>query len=185
MLPLEAPNTGVGVKAVDVDLPKTFPGALVVEIEPRAPGTLLPVDETAPNALAVLVILPNGPPAVAIEVEKPGDELATTTVDFDVVKVVNEELTNDEKVLLEVGVLLEKNGLVLLVTEKADDAEPEGKLNALPPVAVTEVADVVAFLLPLGEKLNTPPGAGVTDVAVAAVVVEAPKTEGADVVAIL
>lgn len=185
MLPLEAPNTGVGAKAVDVDLPKTFPVPVVVEVEPREPATLLPVDETAPNALSVLVILPNRPPVVAIEVEKPGDELATTTVDFGVVKVVNEELTNDERVLLEVEVILGKNGLALLVTEKADDAEPEGKLNALPPVGVTEGADVIAVLLPPTEKLNTFSGAGVTDVAVVAVVDGAPKTEGVDVVAVV
>lgn len=139
---------------------------------------LLPVDRTAPNALVVLVIFPNRPLVVAIEVEEPGDEIATTSVDFGVVKVVNEELTNGEEVLLEAEVILGKKGLVLLVTEKADDAEPAVKLNALLPAEVTEGAAVMALLAPPREKPNSPPDAGVADVAdvaAVAVIVEAPK----------
>lgn len=136
---------------------------------------LLPVDRTAPNALVVLVIFPNRPLVVAIEVEEPGDELATTSVDFGVVKVVNEELTNVEEVLLEAEVILGKKGLVLLVTEKADDAEPAVKLNALLPAEVTEGAAVMALLAPPREKPNSPADAGVADVAAVEVIVEAPK----------
>lgn len=127
---------------------------------------LLPVDRTAPNALVVLVIFPNRPLVVAIEVEEPGDELATTSVDFGVVKVVNEELTNGEEVLLEAEVILGK---------KADDAEPAVKLNALLPAEVTEGAAVMALLAPPREKPNSPPDAGVADVAAVVVIVEAPK----------
>ena len=134
----------MGAKAVDADPPNRFPETVVVEADPKEPVVLLIVVGTAPNALVVLVIWPNKPPVLAVEVEEPSDEVARTAVDVGAGKVVNEELTSGAEVLVGAEVILEKNGLPLLVTEKADEAEPAEKLNRLLAAVVTEGAAVVA-----------------------------------------
>ena len=73
MLPLDAPNTGVGSKVVDVGAANMLPAAVVAEGAPTEPTPLLTVLGTTPKALVVLETLLNRLPVLAAEVEEPSE----------------------------------------------------------------------------------------------------------------
>ena len=83
------------------------------------------------------------------------EALVTVVVDGDVETVLNGELPTGVDAIVEAGLILEKNGLVVLVTVKADDGDPAEKpSNAL--AAVVVEGAVTSALEPLGGRPNNP-----------------------------
>lgn len=156
MLPVDAPNTGVEAKAVDVGAAKKLPAVVVVGA-PTEPAPLLTVPRAAPKRLAVVETLLNRPPALAAEVEESlEDGLAMVVVIVGGRREVNGEPPAGAEALVEAGVMLVKNGLAVFVAEKAD-AVPADKLSGLAATVVVEEV-VVLDLAPPRERSNTPAG---------------------------
>lgn len=163
-----APNTGVGAKAVDGGASKRLPAVVVAEGAPTEPAPLLTVPRATPKGLAVLETLLNRPTALAADVEESlEDGLVTVVVVAGGGREVNGEPPAGAEAFVEAGVMLGKNGLALLVAEKAD-AVPADKLSRLPATVVVEGV-VVLDLAPPRETSNKLAGGN------AGVVVGAPK----------
>lgn len=163
MLPLDVPNTGVGAKAVDVDVPKRLP-APVVEGAPKEPIPLLVVLTTTPKALGVLVPLLNRLPVLVAEVDEPSVGLVMVIVVVGGEAAVNGVLPVGAEAFVVAGLILGKNGVAVFVAEKADGPEPADKLSRLLAVVVVEGA-VMPGLAPPSDRPNTPPCADVIVVA--------------------
>ena len=139
----------------------------------RDPNPVLAALETAPKALLVLVGLLKIP--LRAEVDEVSGALVTAVIVGAVEMVLNGELPTGIDAVVEVGLdtgldwILEKNGLVVLVTVKADDGDPAEKPSKLLGAVVIEGA-VTPALEPLGGRPNKP-----ADVE-AAVVAAEPKT---------
>lgn len=146
---LDVPKIDVGAKAVADEVPNRPPPADVVVAVPREPNPTLATVETAPNALVVLVALPNIPPKT--EVDEPS--------------VVDEKPSVDAEGFVEAGLMFVKKGLAMVVEEKAEDCDPADKPNKLLDDEVVEGA-----ITPVLDGIpNRLPGAE------AVVVAEAPK----------
>ena len=157
MLPLDAPNTGVGSKVVDVGAANMLPAAVVAEGAPTEPTPLLTVLGTTPKALVVLETLLNRLPVLAAEVEEPSEAgLVKVVVVVGGEREVSREPPAGAEAFVEAGLILGKNGLAVLVAEKAD-AEPADKLSRLLAAVVVE-GPVLPDLAPPRERSNTPPG---------------------------
>ena len=168
MLTVDDPNTGVGAKAVDVGAAKSLPAVAVAVGPPTEPAPLLTVPKATPKGLAALETLLNRPPALVADVEESlGDGLATVVVAVGDRTEVNGEPPVGAEAFVGAGVMLGKNGLAVLVAEKAD-AVPVDKLNILP-VTVVVGGVVVLDLAPPRETSNKPAGEN------AGVVAGAPK----------
>lgn len=163
MLPLDVPNTGVGAKAVDADAPNRLP-APVVEGAPKEPIPLLVVLATTPKALGVLMSLLNRPPVPGAEVDETCVGVVSVIVVVGGETVVNGVLPVGAKVFVEAGLIPGKNGVAVVVAEKAGGPEPADKLRRLLAATVVEGA-VVPGLAPPSDKPNTPPGADAVVVA--------------------
>ena len=173
MLPFDAPNTGVGAKAVDVGAANRLPAVVVVEGTPTEPTPLLTVTGTTPKALAAVETLLNRPPVLAAEVEESLEAgIVTVVAVVGGEREVNEEPPAGAKVFAEAGLILGKNALAVLVAEKAD-AEPAGKLSGLPATVVLEGVGV-PDLTPPRERSNTPAGENAGSVAGAPKIVPGP-----------
>lgn len=159
MLPLDVPNTGVGAKAVDVGAPNRLP-VPVVEGAPGKPIPVAVVLATTPKALGVLVTLLNTPAMPAAEVDEPSVGLVVGSE-----AVVNGILPVSAEAFVEAVLILGKNGVAVLVAEKADGPEPADKLRRLLAAAVVG-GTAMPGLAPPSDRPNTPPGV---------VVVGAPK----------
>lgn len=168
MLPLDAPNTEVGAKAVDVGAANRLPAAVAAEGAPTEPTPLLTVLGATPKALVVLETLLNRLPVLATEVEEPLEAgLVKVVVVMGGEREVNGEPPAGAETFVEAGLILGKNGLAVLVAEKAD-AEPVDKLSRLLAAVVARGA-VLPDLAPPRERSSTPPGKN------AGAVAEAPK----------
>ena len=71
---LDVPKIDVGAKAVAAEVPNRPPPADVVVAVPREPNPTLATVETAPNALVVLVALPNISPKPEVDEPSVVDE---------------------------------------------------------------------------------------------------------------
>ena len=168
MLPVNDPNTGVGVKAVDVGAANSLPAVAVAVGTPTEPAPLLTVPRATPKGLVVLETLLNRPPALAADVEESlEDGLVTVVVVVGAGGEVNGEPPAGAVAFGGAGVMLGKNRLAVLVAEKAD-AVPVDKLSRLPVTVVVEGVAVLD-LAPPRETSNKPAGEN------AGVVAGAPK----------
>ena len=145
-----------------------LPAVVVAEGAPTEPAPLLTVPRATPKGLAVLETLLNRPPALVADVEESlEDGLVTVVVVVGGEREVNGEPPAGAEAFVETGVMLGKNGLVVLVAEKAD-AVPADKPSRLLATVVVEGVVVLA-LAPPRERSNKPAGEN------AGVVAEAPK----------
>lgn len=119
----------------------------------REPNPVLAALETAPKALLVLVGLLKIP--LRDEVDEASGALVTAVIVGAVETVLNGAFPTGVDAVVEAGLILEKNGLVVLVTVKADDGDPGEKPSKLLGAVVVEGA-VTPALEPLGSRPNKP-----------------------------